>query len=218
MTDVKKFNNQSMGEEIANAISHGIGALLAIAGTVVLIVYACLKSDTMGIVCASLYGSSLILLYLASTLYHSLTNNKAKKVFQVFDHCSIFILILGSYIPICLALIRGAAGWVLFGVNAALAVVGIVLNAVNVARWHKLTLALYVLMGWSVVFAAGKVVPLVTPAALALLVGGGILYSVGVLFYKAARPRFMHAVWHMFVLGGSVAHYFFVLFYALPIG
>jgi hemolysin III len=217
MTDVEKFNEQSMGEEIANAISHGIGALLAIAGTVVLIVYACLTSDTIGIVSASLYGASLILLYLFSTLYHSITNRKAKKVFQVFDHCSIFILILGSYIPICLACIRGSLGWWIFGVNAFCTVVGIIFNAIDVKRWHKASLVLYLVMGWSIVVAIGPLIHKLPFQGICLLVAGGLAYTVGVLFYRAKRPKFMHSVWHLFVLAGSVLHYFLILFYAIPL-
>jgi len=123
MSEVEKFNSQSIGEEIANAISHGVGTLLAVAATVVLIVRACLYSTPIGIVSACLYGATMILLYCFSTLYHSLTNRKAKKVFQIFDHCSIFLLILGTYIPVSLAMVGGAIGWVLFGIIAGLTVI-----------------------------------------------------------------------------------------------
>lgn len=215
MTDVKKFNDQSIGEEIANAISHGIGALLAIAGTALMIVVACIFSDAMGIVCSALYGFSLIVLYLMSTLYHAITNRKAKRVFQVFDHCSIFILILGSYIPICLSLLGGWIGWTLFGINAGCTVLGIIFNSIDIHKWHKASLVLYVLMGWSVVVAAIPMLHIVPVPGLALLVAGGVSYSVGILFYRAKRPRYMHSIWHMFVLGGSVLHYFFILFYII---
>ena len=152
------FNGQTLGEEIANAVSHGIGALLAITGTVVMIVTACFMSDTIGIVSAALYGAFTILLYMFSTIYHSLTNTKAKRVFQIFDHCSIFLMILGSYIPISLCLIRGALGWTLFGITVFLSVIGIVFNSIDLKRWHKLSMILYVLMGWSVVFMFKDVV------------------------------------------------------------
>lgn len=215
MTNVDNFNDQSIGEEIANAISHGLGAVLAIAGAAVLVVYSCLYSDTTGIVSASAYGFSLIFLFLMSTLYHALTNPRAKKVFQIFDHCSIFILIIGSYVPICLSLLRGTLGRSIFFINVVFAVLGIVANAISVKRWHKLSLVLYLLMGWSVVFALQPLFQLVSWGGLLLLVGGGILYSVGVLFYRAEKPRFMHTIWHLFVLAGSALHYFFILFYAL---
>lgn len=213
--DMKK-RPQSMGEEITNAITHGVGALLAIAGTVVAIVYAAIHGDARSVVSASLYGSGLILLYIFSTLYHSLTNEKAKYVFRVFDHCSIFILILCSYIPICLSLIRGALGWTLFGINAFCMVVGVVFNAIDLKRWHKLSTVLYLIMGWSVVFFF-PVLSLIPKMGMIFLAGGGILYTVGFIFYKLPQYKYMHSVWHMFVLGGSVMQYFCILFYALPV-
>ena len=177
MTDVSNFNNQSAGEEIFNAIVHGVGALLAIAGTTVLIVQAALYNDAWAVVASCLYGFSLIFLYVMSTLYHALTNRRAKKVFQIFDHCSIFILILGSYIPICLVLLRSTVGWVLFGLKPLLEA------------------------------ASG--------GGLALLVAGGLCYTVGVFFYQASRPRYMHGIWHLLVLAGSAFHYFFILLYII---
>ncbi len=215
--EIAKVNNQCMGEEIANAISHGVGTMLAIAGTAVAIVYAYLFGDAMSIVCAALYGAGLIILYLSSTLYHSLTNIKAKKVFQVFDHCSIFILILSSYIPISLSLIRGPLGWWLFGFNAACTVLGVVLNAISVKKFHKLSMVLYLLMGWSVVFVAYPVLSRIPIAGLVLLVTGGICYTGGIAFFAMKKPRYMHSVWHIFVLAGSILHYFAFLFYALPV-
>lgn len=215
--EIAKFNNQSMGEEIANAISHGIGTLLSIAGCAIAIVYACFHGDARSIVSASLYGAGLILLYLFSTLYHSITNIKAKHVFQIFDHCSIFILILSSYIPISLSLLRGALGWTLFGINAFCTVVGIVLNSVNMKRWQKLSMVLYILMGWSAVAVFSPIIHKIPSNAIALLVGGGLCYTGGVFFYKMKKVRYMHYVWHLFVLAGSVFHFFFMLFYALPV-
>lgn len=212
-----RVNNQSLGEEIANAISHGVGALLSIAGTVIAIVYACFVSDAIGIVSASLYGFSLILLYAVSTIYHSLANNRAKKVFQILDHCSIFILILGTDIPVYLSLIRGALGWTLFGIATAITAIGISLNGVNLNRWKKISMVLYVLMGWLVLIAIWQIIQLAPLKGMVFLVSGGLLYTIGIIFYKLKNIKFMHSVWHLFVLGGSVLHYFFVLFYTLPI-
>ncbi|MBQ4629654.1 MAG: hemolysin III family protein [Clostridia bacterium] len=211
------FNGQTLGEEIANAISHGIGALLAIAGTVVMLVTACVTSDAMGVVSAALYGSFTIMLYLFSTIYHSLTNTKAKRVFQIFDHCSIFLMILGSYIPICLCLIRGAWGWSLFGVTAALSVLGIVFNSIDLKRWHKLSMVLYVFMGWSIVFMFRHVYDRVPFEGLVLLVGGGVFYSLGIIFFARDKIKYMHYIWHVFVLLGSILQYFFILFYVIPL-
>ncbi len=213
MTTVKKFNTQSLGEEIANAVSHGVGSLLAVAACVIVIVRAAFNSTAIGVVSASIYGASLILLYTFSSLYHSLTNFKAKSVFQVFDHCSIFFLILGTYTPICLAMISGAMGWTLFGINTFCTVVGITFNAINVKRFHKMSMVLYVLMGWSVLISIKKVIDITPPSGLVFLVLGGVLYTVGIIFYKLKTVRYMHFVWHLFVLAGSILHYFFVLFY-----
>lgn len=213
--DVANFNRQSPKEELYNAISHGLGTVLAIAGLPVLVVWAAIHGDAMSVVCASLYGASLVMLYLFSTLYHAITNRSAKRVLQVFDHCSIFILILGTYIPVTLGLIRGALGWTLFGLNVAAAVVGIVLNAVSVKKFHKFSLLMYLLMGWSVLPAVWPLLSVLPAPGFALALLGGVLYTVGVYFYRREDKRFMHLIWHFFVLGGSVAHYFLVLFYCL---
>lgn len=216
MSDVEKFNSQSLGEEIANAISHGVGTLLAVAATVVLIVRACFYGTAIGVVSACLYGATMILLYCFSTLYHSLTNRKAKKVFQIFDHCSIFLLILGTYIPVSLAMVGGAVGWVLFGIIATLTVVGIVFNAIDVAKWHKISVLLYILMGWTVVAFGPSVLGAIPKGGLSWLVWGGVLYTFGVIFYILKKPKYMHFIWHLFVIGGTVLHYFFILFYCYP--
>ncbi len=207
--------SQTMGEEIANAVSHGAGAALAAAGTVIMIIRACVISSPMSVVSAALYGASLIILYTFSALYHSITNDTGKRVLRVFDHCSIFLLILGSYIPISLCLIRGAFGWTLFGINTACAVIGIVLTAIDLERWKKLSMALYIIMGWSVVLSVKSVISLMEPRGLLLLLLGGILYTLGIIFYKNKTTKYMHFVWHIFVLGGSVLHFFCILNYVL---
>jgi hemolysin III len=208
------LNNQSMGEEIANAISHGSGALLAIGGAAVLIVMSALYGQAIDIVSCAIYSASLIFLYLASTLYHSLTPYKAKRLFQIFDHCAIFILILGSYAPISLSLIGGAAGWVLFGINIFLTAIGVVANCFDVKRFQALSMVLYLLMGWSVVMAFQALPPLAAPAW-ALMISGGLSYSLGIIFFALKKPRFMHFIWHLFVLAGSVLHYFFILLFVI---
>lgn len=215
MTNVTNFNDQSKQEEIVNAVSHGLGAGLAVAGTAVLLVCAALNSNAMGVVSASIYGFSLICLFMMSTLYHAFRNPRVKKIFQIFDHCSIFVLIVGSYAPIYLSLLGGALGWTLFSINAFFAITGIIANAISLKRWHKLSLFFYLLMGWSVVFAIMPLMELITLGGFALLLIGGLFYSFGVIFYNAKRPRFMHSVWHLFVLGGSIFHYFFVLFFII---
>ena len=214
-TGVKKVKRvQSLGEEIANAVSHGVGAIFAIAGSAFIITYAALNSAPIGIVSVSLYSACLILLYVSSCLYHSFTG-RVKKLFRIFDHCSIFILILGTYIPASLLLVGGARGWVLFGINAAVATVGIVFNAIDLERWRKYSVILYVVMGWSVMAIGTDVLCTVPTDGLMLLVQGGLAYTVGIIFYALKKPKYLHFVWHLFVLSGSILHYFFVLYYCL---
>lgn len=209
----EKINNYTVGEEIANAISHGVGAGLGIAGTVVAIVAAAGHAGAMAVVSVSLYGASLIVLYLISTLYHALTAYGGKKVFQILDHCTIFLLIFGTYIPVCLTLIRGAAGWVLFGIIAGCTVLGIVFNAIDMKRWKTVSLVLYVIMGWAVVFSGKVVLSKIPKEGLVYLLGGGLAYTFGVIFYRMKQRKYSHFIWHLFVLAGSVLHYFFILFY-----
>ncbi len=213
MKKEKTIRPQTMGEEIANAISHGVGAILAIAGTVIAIIFACIYGDTMDIVSASLYGASLIILYMASTLYHSLTNKTAKKVFQIIDHCSIFILILGSYIPICLSLLGGKLGWTLFLINASCTALGVVLNAVDMKKFKAFSMIAYIIMGWSVMFIWKPFIQTIDIRGFYLLLAGGLAYTIGVIFYKLKNIKYMHYVWHMCVLAGSVFQFFCMLFY-----
>lgn len=213
MNKVKKIHSQSFSEELFNSISHGMGALLAIAGLVVGTVFAAIKSDAMSIVGIILYGASLVVLYSCSCLYHAFPANRAKKVFQVFDHCSIFLLIWGTYIPVCFSLFRGFYGWLLFGINGFFAILGIVLNSVNLARWHRFSLILYVLMGWSVMVVANRLSEIPTEG-LIFLVAGGIAYTGGIVFY-AIHKKYFHFIWHLFVLLGSILHYFFVIGYCI---
>ena len=209
---LKEVKTQTIGEEIANSISHGVGAGLSVAALVLLIVRAVKTSGALGVVSASLYGGSLVLLYLLSCLYHALAKTKARKVFQILDHCSIFILIVGTYTPIALNFIGGALGWTIFGIQAGCMVLGIVFNAINMEKWKKASLVLYVIMGWMIVFSIKSI--LAFPAtALWFLVLGGVSYTVGIIFYKNKNLKFFHFIWHIFVLGGSVLHFFCVYFY-----
>lgn len=210
----KISRNQTIGEEIANAISHGVGTFLAIAGMVILIVMAVKNNmGAIAVVSASLYGAGLILLYTFSSLYHSLTNRKAKKVFRIFDHCSIFILILSSYIPVLLVITGGWLGWTMFGISVACTILGIVLNSINLERWDKLSMVLYLVMGWSALMIMKPLYNALTMAELFLLILGGISYTGGIIFYKNKKLKYMHFIWHIFVLGGSVLHYFMFLSY-----
>ena len=201
----------TLGEEVMNAVTHGVGALLAVAGGTLLIASSASQQDPYKLASSIVYGLSLAMLYLMSTLYHSIASPRAKAVLRVFDHCSIFLLIAGTYTPFALVTLREHRGWLLFGAIWAAPVVGITLNAISLRRFEKLSLACYVAMGWAVVFQAGTLAAALSPAGLVLLVAVGISYTGGILFYKLRRP-YMHGVWHLFVLAGSVCHFLCVLF------
>ena len=187
---------QSIGEEVLNAISHGIGAVMAVIGTVLLVLRAKEEGDLLNIISVAIFGGSMILLYLISCLYHALPRSKGKQVFQILDHCSIFLLILGTYTPICLITVGGTFGLTIFGINLACGIVGIVLNAVSLKRWKKVSLVLYIVMGWL--------------EGLCLLLLGGVAYTVGVIFYRQKEKPYRHGIWHFFVLAGTVLQFFAV--------
>lgn len=209
---IKDVKTQTLGEEIANSISHGVGAGLSVAALVLLIIKAAHTSGALGVVSASIYGGSLVLLYLLSCLYHALAKTRARKVFQILDHCSIFILIVGSYTPIALCYIGGFTGWLIFGVNVACMIIGIVFNSLNIERWKKLSMVLYVVMGWLIVFSIKSILTMPV-SALLFLVLGGVLYTVGIIFYKVKKLKYFHFIWHIFVFGGSILQFFCVYFY-----
>lgn len=213
MTDVSKFNNQSFGEELANAVTHGIGAILSVIGTVLLVQKASINKELVDVIGCAIYGFSLIFLYTASSTYHSITNMKAKKILQIVDHCSIFILILGCYVPICLSFLEGTLAYVILTVNVVAATTGVILNAISIKRFHKFSLALYLLMGWSIVTAIKPILANTTRLGFWLMLGGGLCYTIGVIFYGLKRPRYMHTVWHLFVLAGSILHFFFMFYF-----
>ena len=206
----------SLAEEIAHAITHGVGLLLGIAGLVVLIVFASLRGDAWHVVSVSVYGATLVLLYAASTFYHALPAPRAKNVFRVLDHAAIYLLIAGTYTPFMLVNLRGGWGWALFGVVWSLAVLGIVLEAVAKQRVKVFSVILYLGLGWLVAIAVKPLMQSVEPGGLLLLVAGGLAYSVGVVFYGWKRLPYHHAVWHVFVMAGSLSHFFAVLFYVIP--
>lgn len=209
----KKKRIQSLGEEIANSITHGIGAGLSIAALVILVVFAALQGDAWKIVSFSIYGVSLFALYLTSTLYHSFTNPKLKQFFHVLDHSAIFLLIAGTYTPILLISMRGVLGWILFGLIWALALGGIVFKIFFFEKFKMLSVLFYVGMGWLVVIAGKPVLEMVPTSVNLWLLIGGIFYTVGVVFYITKKIPFQHGIWHLFVLGGSVSHFFGMLQY-----
>ena len=200
---------QTLGEEIANAISHGSGVVLAAAGTAVMIYLAC--AGAQGLAGAIIYGLSLTVLYTASCVYHAVRDKRLKKVLRVFDHCSIFLLIAGTYAPITLVALRDSVGIPLFAIISACALIGITCNIIDLERFKKLSMVLYVVMGRMALLAIKPLLEISSPSQLALLVGGGLSYTVGIVFYAMTGKKYMHFVWHLFVLAGSILHYFYVI-------
>ncbi|MEG0771195.1 MAG: hemolysin III family protein [Clostridia bacterium] len=207
----------SLAEELISAISHGVGALLSIAGLVVGVVFAVMSEDVYAVVSMAIFGGTLVLLYTMSTIYHALKKNNAKRVFQVIDHCSIFLLIAGTYTPFTLVAIRNTAwGWPLFGIVWAAAIVGIVLNAISIEKFKKFSMICYIAMGWVIVFAIMPLYHSMQLGGIILVLTGGIFYTVGAVLYGLGKKKkYMHSLWHFFVLVGSLTHYFAILFYVI---
>lgn len=205
----------TLGEEIFNSVSHGVGVALACVGFGILIVLSALYGDAWAVSSSIVYSFSLFALYLASTLYHACPNRRVKGVLQVLDHCSIFLLIAGTYTPYTLITLRGALGWTLFAVVWGAAIVGVVLNAIDVQKYSRISMVCYVAMGWVVVLAIRPLMASLAWNGLVLLALGGIFYTVGIVFY-VIRRSYMHSIWHLFVLAGSVCHYLSILLYVIP--
>lgn len=207
----------TVGEEIANAVTHGVAALLSIAGLAVLVAFAVLYSGSPKVVAAvSIFGASMVFLYTASTLYHSIPNPRAKKVLQYLDHSMIYVLIAGSYTPFCLITLQGYTGIALLCAVWLIAIAGISLQAVLLHKADWINCLLYLSMGWLAVFVIDPLVSTLDSTGLALLVAGGLAYTVGVVFYIFERIPFSHAVWHTFVFAGTTLQFFSVLFYVIP--
>ena len=205
---------QSLGEELANSVSHGLGLSAAVAAFPVLVVAAQQRGDTAGIVGASVFATTMVLLYLASTLFHALPSCRAKRVFQILDHSAIYLLIAGTYTPFTLGVLRGDWGWTLFGLVWGMAVAGTVLKALGGVRYTTLSTWTYLAMGWLVVIAAKTVWTLVPGWGLFWLIAGGVAYTAGAVFFMAERIRYFHFVWHLFVVAGTACHFIAVLRYA----
>jgi len=209
MDNVENFTKS---EEIWNAILHGIGSGLAIAALTILVVYASLYGNAWHIVSFSIYGFSLILLFVISTLYHSFPKGKAKDLFEIFDHSAIYLLIAGSYTPFTLLPLRGALGWSFFGVIWGLAIVGIVFKVFWVKRFVIFSTSIYIFMGWMIIFAIKPLMQSIPFISLLFLILGGVAYTFGAIFYIWRKLKYHHAIWHVFVLGGSIFHFFTILF------
>lgn len=212
LTGAKKQHQEyTIAEEIANSITHGIGAALSIAGLTTLVVLAALYGDPWRIVSFSIYGTTLVLVYLSSTLYHSFQRPRLKRLFQIFDHSAIYLLIAGTYTPFLLISLRGAWGWTFMAVIWGMALLGVGFKALFIERYQKISATSYILMGWLVVIAAEQLLEKLSTTTLVWLAVGGIAYTVGVIFLAWRKLPYNHTIWHLFVLGGSLCHYFAVL-------
>lgn len=212
---VKPRKLYTLGEEIFNSVSHGVGALLSIAGTVLIIVFAAINRGAMEIVSGAIFGASLIILYTMSTLYHAITSPVAKRVFQILDHNTIFLLIAGTYTPYALCCIKPMwLGWTIFGCIWGAAALGIVFSSINLEKFRKISTFCYILMGWGIILAFKPLKEGIPQASLVMLIVGGVLYSLGCIFYAVKKVKYFHSVWHLFVVGGSILHWF-SLFWAI---
>ena len=207
----------SLGEEIANSVTHGVAAIFSVVGLILMVTLAALRSQSaVAVTAVAIFGASMIVLYTASTLYHAITNRKAKKIFQVFDHSSIYLLIAGSYTPFCLITLQGTLGWTLCIAEWVLAAVGILLQPILMKRGNFINCLIYLAMGWLVLLVIKPLVAALPAGGLWLLVAGGLAYSVGVFFYVMNRIPFNHAIWHVFVFAGTLLQFLSVFFYVLP--
>ncbi len=207
----------TLGEEIANAVTSGIGTVLSIAGLVIMVVYATLDGSVWHIVGVSIFGTSLIFSHLASTLYHSISPPGAKRVLRVIDHLAIYFLIAGTYTPFTLVNLRGAWGWSLLVMIWVLGLAGVVIKTTSLRHVRYLSTSFYVAMGWTVVVVIRPLLEGVAPGGIWLLLAGGLAYTAGVIFYAWNRMPYNHAIWHVFVIAGSACHFFAVLFYVIPL-
>ena len=216
MTTEHHLPRYTLGEEIANSIIHGVGAVLGIAGLGVLTAFASLHGDAWHIVGCSIFGAALILLYTTSTLYHSIPLPRVKQVLRTLDHSAIFILIAGTYTPFCLVTLRGVWGWTLFGIVWGLALIGMLQEIRPRSEARILSLVIYAVMGWVIIIAIGPLLDHLETTGLVLLATGGLLYTGGIVFYAFDdRFRHWHGIWHLFVIGGSLLHYLTIALYVI---
>ena len=210
---MKHFKTQSLGEEIVNSITHGIGAALSIAALVILVVLAGRRGDAWRMVSFSIYGTTLFFLYLSSTLYHGFTNPRIKYILRILDHSAIYLLIAGTYTPITLILMRGVWGWTLFGIAWAMAIGGIIVTALLLDKLKSLLVLSYVIMGLLVIIAIKPMLQMLPRGMINWLFIGGACYIFGIIFYLWKRLPYHHSIWHLFVLAGSLSHFLGILFY-----
>ena len=211
--DVPKY---SLGEEIMSAVIHGIGALLAIVALVLCTVISASHGSTVAVISSIIYGVTLIILYTMSTLYHSLAVNNAKRVFRIIDHCSIFLLIAGTYTPFTLVALEKPLGYYLFAIVWGIAILGIVLNSINLKKYKVISLISYVVLGWVIIFAYNPLKEAVDWSGVLLLISGGVIYTIGAIIYALGKKiKYFHSIFHMFVLAASILHFLAIVLYVI---
>lgn len=216
MSKRHKLIEYTLGEEIFSAISHGVGAVFGVFATIYMVVISALYGNIWAVVSSAVYGATLIILFSMSTLYHAISNKTAKLVFRILDHSTIFLLIAGTYTPISLITLKGPLGWVIFGVEWGVAIVGIILNAISIEKFKVFSMIGYIVCGWMVVIAAVPLFNSMAFSGIMYMLGGGLFYTIGLVFYKLKDVRYMHSVWHLFVLIGAILQYVGVAYYVLP--
>ena len=209
----KLVNRYTIQEEIFNSITHGIGALLSIAALVILVAFASINGDVIQIISFSIYGFTLFFLFTSSTLYHSIFHEKSKQVFRVLDHIAIYLVIAGSYTPIALVAMKGTWGWIIFVLIWSMAAMGIILKIFTINQSKYLSTFLYIIMGWLIVIASKPMMNTLPPGLFMWLLLGGLIYTLGIVFYICKKIPFNHGIWHIFVLGGTIIHYLGILFH-----
>ena len=207
----------TLGEELLNSITHGLGVLFGITILVLTIIMSAYHHNTIGIVSSCIYGTSMIIMFLISCLYHALSPRiGAKKVFRILDHCDIYAFIAGSYTPFCLSLLGGAVGWTLFGIIWTCSIIGVILNSINLEKYKKISLGLYLIQGWMVLISFNSLYQALPTKGLIYLLSGGIVFTIGAVLYGLGKKmRYMHSVFHLFVLAGCILQSFSILFYAI---
>jgi len=206
----------SLAEELTNAITHGVGTLLAVAALVLCVVFSAIHHDVYAVVSSVIYGSTAIILFTISTLYHSFKVNNAKRIFRIIDHCSIYLLIAGTYTPYALVALPDTLGWVIFGVIWGCAIIGIILNSIDLKKYKIISMILYLVMGWMIIFNFGAVLDSIDIGGVYLMLAGGVLYTVGAIFYGVGKKlKFMHSVFHTFVLAASICFFFSIFLYVI---
>lgn len=216
LKDKIKLPNYNLCEELLSAISHGLGCLLSIAALVLCTVFSAIHHNVYAVISSVIYGSCSIILFTMSTLYHSFKPNDAKRVFRVLDHDSIFLLIAGTYTPFALVALPKTLGWIVFGVNWLCAIIGIILNSINIQKYKKLSMVLYLVMGWMILFTFKSLVKSVDIACIYLMLSGGFIYTIGAIFYGIGKKKkYMHSIFHFFVLAASILFFFAIFMYVI---